>query len=390
MAKIGHATSNENGQVLGGRPGDQTGREVRINDFNDGQVWQILYRPINNAVAKAAAENMRQACNNNNIGYSTDLNARYTMYTEMKKVGKISAITVPCSTDCSQLVVSCFILAGLGLTQYMWTGNEEEVLMGSGQFQKLTDPQLLKGNGLKEGDVLWRKGHTAMVVEGSTNGSIVHNTTPRWVGAATGNIVVYSSASTSSSKLSAWPALGKDNLVDVCDEANGMYYIRIAGKYYGWVVKSGLVSTAAPQPSKPNQNPKWVAEIYGKNIVPVYSSPSTTSGKLSSWPQLAVTNKIDICDEDGAFYYVRIAGKYFGYVEKQYTLCVSTITTGTVLSPLNFREGPGVKNKSICVLPTGAMVQICDTKKAPDGVDWYYCVYNGKYGFSSSKYIKKK
>lgn len=65
-----------------------------------------------------------------------------------------------------------------------------------------------------------------------------------------------------------------------------------------------------------DKNPKWVAAA--KQYCNVYASNSTKSALLSAWPHLGVGNLVDVCDEDTNFYYVRIAAKYWGFVEKKY------------------------------------------------------------------------
>ena len=61
---IGQACSNERGEIENGTKGDQTGREVRINTFYDGQVWQVIYRCKDRAKAKLIAQYMKDACQN--------------------------------------------------------------------------------------------------------------------------------------------------------------------------------------------------------------------------------------------------------------------------------------------------------------------------------------
>ena len=57
---------------------------------------------------------------------------------------------------------------------------------------------------------------------------------------------------------------------------------------------------------------------------------------------------------------------------------------------LNVRKWAGTENP-LCAtfgpIPKGATVGVCDAVKAADGSDWYFVKYNGKYGFSSAKYI---
>lgn len=242
---IGQACSNERSEItgkteiVGGKKGDQTGREVRINTFFDGQTWQAAYRCKDKAKAKLIGQYMKDACLNDNIGYDTG-STRYTCWDEAMKVGSTKDITKPCNTDCSQLMCICVNLAGIPLTKYLWTAIEDELLMSTGMFIRITDQEILRGNGLQVGDILWRSGpgHTAVVVEvyEAPSGP---DKTPKWVGEAFGaKLIDVYAESAGSEKLKAYPQLACGNLYDVCDEANGRWYIRIGGQWYGWIDKA--------------------------------------------------------------------------------------------------------------------------------------------------------
>lgn len=304
---IGQACSNERGEILNGQKGDQTGREVRINTFFDGQTWQAAYRCKDAAKAKLIAKHMADACRNDNIGYDTG-NTRYSCWDEAMKVGSTAGITKPCNTDCSQLVCTCVNLAGIAVSKYLWTAIEEQLLMSTGQFIKITDQSILRGNGLKLGDLLWRTGHTACVVE--------------------------------------------------ADEQTGY-----------------------------DKTPKWVGEAFGAKLIAVYKNPSGMF-PLDEWPQLATSNLFDVCDESGSRWYIRIAGQWFGWIDKLYCLRKSPYKYGTVSQDLWFRQNAGKNFKGLAVMPKGATVQICDTKPASDGRPWDYVIYNGQYGFCSDRYVK--
>lgn len=82
------------------------------------------------------------------------------------------------------------------------------------------------------------------------------NKTPKWVAEATTYVNVRTSPDVINNAygyplnpLPEWPILGEGNLVDVCDDSFvfGWYYVRIAGKYYGWV-KSQYMRAPAPKP----------------------------------------------------------------------------------------------------------------------------------------------
>lgn len=316
---IGQACSNERGEITGGTKGDQTTREVRINTFFDGQVWQVIYRCKDRAKANLIGQYMADACRNDNIGYDTG-STRYSCWDEAMKVGSTAGITKPCNTDCSQLMCICVNLAGIPLTKYLWTAIEDELLMSTGMFDRITDQSMLRGNGLAVGDILWRSGHTAVVVE--------------------------------------------------ADEA-----------------PSG----------EPDKTPKWVGEAYGLKLVPVYARETGTA-LLPQYPQLAAGNLFDVCDERNGRWYIRIAGQFYGWIDKQFCLRKTSWKTVTVTTDLNLRVNAGKNYKNVTikvdgkdvpvVMKAGSVIDYCDQKPAADGRPWDYVIYKGQYGFCSDRYVK--
>ena len=75
----------------------------------------------------------------------------------------------------------------------------------------------------------------------STETAVQLSKTPKWVGKVTSTeLNVRSWPGTENPKIKKWPLLKKDNLIDICDtikasDNTDWYYIRIAGKYYGFV-----------------------------------------------------------------------------------------------------------------------------------------------------------
>lgn len=68
----------------------------------------------------------------------------------------------------------------------------------------------------------------------------------------------------------------------------------------------------------PSQDPKWIGSIVPPPLM-VHTDPDPDADMLSTWPYLGYGNLVDVCDEltgrDGKrWYFVRIAGKHFGYV----------------------------------------------------------------------------
>ena len=80
----------------------------------------------------------------------------------------------------------------------------------------------------------------------STETAVKLNKTPKYVGKVTATeLNVRSWAGKENPTIKKWPLLKKGNLVDVCDtvkaaDESSWYYIRIAGKYYGFVAKRYL------------------------------------------------------------------------------------------------------------------------------------------------------
>lgn len=161
--KIGHAAIDENGKIAGGVAGDQTGREVFVQDWYS-KPWTCVLRPINTKIADRIAVAMEQACANDNVGY--DQNQRTTLFAQAQVNGwDISKIAVPCECDCSSLVAVCCNAAGIPVNKEMYTGNEKACLVGTGKFTAFTTQNYVADyKMLRRGDVLLGAGHTAIVL----------------------------------------------------------------------------------------------------------------------------------------------------------------------------------------------------------------------------------
>lgn len=66
-----------------------------------------------------------------------------------------------------------------------------------------------------------------------------------------------------------------------------------------------------------SKEPKWVGSINPPPL-PVRVAPSENAELLVEWPYLGHGNLVDVCAEVGDWCYIRIAGKYFGYVPAEY------------------------------------------------------------------------
>lgn len=163
--KIGSARIDENGRAMGGKPGDQTGRELSTqNWYLHSKGWRVL-RAKSPVVAAKIAQAMRAACANPRIGY--DQGDRGTLYTAAKAVGFDPAkVTTPCETDCSALVRVCCAFAGVTLPNFR-TPTEAAVLLESGAFTEMTGSKYAEHpDYLRTGDILVTKkqGHTVVVL----------------------------------------------------------------------------------------------------------------------------------------------------------------------------------------------------------------------------------
>lgn len=67
-----------------------------------------------------------------------------------------------------------------------------------------------------------------------------------------------------------------------------------------------------------------------------------------------------------------------------------TYIVNTSSDPLMLRSGASTGKSIIARMPKGAKVRCYGYYTQVNGVKWYYVVYNGKTGFASCKYLKKK
>lgn len=152
------------------------------------------------------------------------------------------------------------------------------------------------------------------------------STYKKWVGAATKDGTDVFANPTGTSKLSTYPKLNKDNLVDVIGVSGTRYQVKIADKFVGYVEKTNIKvpNAVVTKPSASTSKPKYpfVGEVTASELN-VRTGAGTNYGKLSSYPILKRGNLVDVLkakkDTSGnKWYQVRIAGKYTGYVSAQY------------------------------------------------------------------------
>lgn len=162
---FGSARIDERGKAIGGKAGDQTGKEVSTQAYyKHSKGWRV-FRAKSAVARKLIAEAMRRACTNNNIGY--DQGQRLTLYEAVADYGFDPAkATKAVETDCSALVRVCCAFAGITLPNFV-TSNQASALLNSGAFTEMTGAKYTdQEDYLEEGDILVTrtKGHTVVVL----------------------------------------------------------------------------------------------------------------------------------------------------------------------------------------------------------------------------------
>lgn len=160
---------------------------------------------------------------------------------------------------------------------------------------------------------------TSILGSNASNQPVDHSYTA-WVGSCTANGTDVFSGSTGASKLSTYPKLNAENLVDVVGESGTRYHVRIAGKYFGYVEKNRIKNPNEKKPTKSSY--PFVGKVTASKLN-VRKKAGTGQPLLPTYPQL---NKDDLVDVLGAakdaagtkWYKVRIAAKYTGYVSAKY------------------------------------------------------------------------
>lgn len=165
--KIGHSVMSENndtGWNGKAKVGDQTGREVCISTWYDGN-WDYVLRAKDPNIAEKLAKNCEVGCKNDMIGY--DQSRRHTLYEVAGAVNHdLSKITTPCACDCSSFLCECTIASGIKVAYNLNTSTMQAGYVSTGQFDVLTDKKYLTTDDyLIRGDILVEAGvHAVMAL----------------------------------------------------------------------------------------------------------------------------------------------------------------------------------------------------------------------------------
>lgn len=199
------ASINEKGTAHGGTPGDQTGKEFLIRSYRN-YPWTNVLRYTGNGVTIAEKN-----------------------YLEMGDSGAavktMQTMLIECGYSCGKYGADGEFGTGTDIAVRRF--QMKNGLTIDGQYGPASKTKLAALYNAKVG--------------GNSSESKNPSKTPKWVGMVnTAELNVRIGAGTGNPKLAAYPLLKQRNLVDVCDtvhaaDGTDWYYIRIAGKYFGYV-----------------------------------------------------------------------------------------------------------------------------------------------------------
>ena len=168
---ISNSGGDENGNIKGGKAGDQSKKEWQLRSWYS-RPWTCVLRFPDVVVGTLLAQLGIDAALNDKIGY--DQGQRYTYQEQLKKVGWLpSKITTPCEDDCTAGVnanvhAAAYLLDIPALKKIPETSvrsSNMRKLYAAAGFQVLTDSKYLKsGDYLLPGDILLYDSH-----HGATN-----------------------------------------------------------------------------------------------------------------------------------------------------------------------------------------------------------------------------
>ena len=111
------ASIDEKGRTMGGKAGDQTGREVKTGQlYNFGQIWAI--RAKSNDVAERIAKYAKAIAENDNVGY--DQGQRDTLY-KIRNVS-VTAASLPPVRSITVCRALFFLQAYIPVTLFLRRG----------------------------------------------------------------------------------------------------------------------------------------------------------------------------------------------------------------------------------------------------------------------------
>ena len=264
MIRIAQAASSEYGTEWGVPPNQRRTGVTKEKPWGnlDGELniipfatnnWTAVFRPINEKIADKIAWIMQRAVMNGSfLGYGQN-NGQYPRTGVFDALMEMSdpdplEIKVLCNCDCSSLSGAAIYFAGVyePRLRNMNTSTERSLLLGTGQFLELRDQVLLQsGKGLRRGDVLWKQGHTAVVLD--TDDSLI--TTP----CRTANCV--------SCNLRTGPGT-ENKIIKALPCGKRVDLISTASNGWGQVKVDGLIGYISPKYYEPLPTTKATADLW--------------------------------------------------------------------------------------------------------------------------------
>ena len=357
---IGSARINEFGDIQGGKPGDQTGKECAIeNWYLHSQGWVVIRAKSADAREKIAKD-MEYICKNDNIGYDQPTNR--SLFNECQRYGfDASKVTVKCSTDCGQAIRVCVRYAGINCDDF-YTANEIEVLNKTGEFTVLRDRKYCESSDyLLRGDILVtpERGHTVAVL---TDGDLTATSPYK----ATGSVWLRSGPGKEYSIVDNL-AIGNGETVPVYYEKNGFAYCRYEGKD-GYSSLKYLTRLTEPY--------KATASVWLRSLATTAAPKLVVMQKSDNINVYSINDSWAKCNYKGMDGYCSTL-----YISGKGKPC---ITTGKV----HMRTGAGVLNSSITVIDKNTIVNSTGNTSVVLGTTWYEVNYLGRTGWCSGKYIQ--
>ena len=335
---ISNSGSDENGNLKGGKAGDQSKKEWYLRKWY-ARPWTCVLRWPDSNVGTLIAQLGIDAALNDRIGY--DQGQRDSFWREVRKVGYLPAkITTPCEEDCTAGVnglVHCaaYLLEIPALKKIPETGvrssNMRKYFKAAG-FRVLTDSKYLKsGDYLLPGDVLLYDNH-----HGATN-------------------------VTCGKKVRSGYAY--HDVIDHLDEYRGKVDPEPDGLKRG---DSGPEVKAMQE-----RLLKW-----NHQCLPEYGA----DGDFGKETEDAVK---DFQKGKG----LPVTGVYDAATEAALIAATSghvLITGGSV----NVRSAPGTSSRDIGTVHAGDILIYQGLTEPADGRDWYLVIYDNSNGWVSSKYAR--
>lgn len=173
MVRIAQFNHPENGGIYG-RPGDQLfpadGKtaetfEAEVNIAPVGTGWKRIFRPVSPSRGDLIADLMELTARNPHVGYSQGP-TRYSFGDALRLADNDpDRIATDCNADCSSGTAAICNAAGIGVRPEMTTATEKRDMMTTRRFLIIEEELRIKSEIMHRGDILWRDGHTAIVID---------------------------------------------------------------------------------------------------------------------------------------------------------------------------------------------------------------------------------